>query len=106
MNPQGQIDTLAVENNGLGYIEAPAVSISYPPTGIVEDRATATAFVSGGQISSIILNEGGEDGICKSTKIIIDPPSLLYDNLNNVVYSGDFGIITGVNVGSFNRSIL
>ena len=46
----GQVASISLTNVGSGYSEAPKVSIAYPNTGVIEDRATAIASVNNGEV--------------------------------------------------------
>lgn len=68
------VTSFQIIDRGAGYTSAPSITISSPTTGTT---ATATAVInSGGQISTIILQNGGS-GYIPSTPpfIFIDPPT-------------------------------
>ena len=98
VNSQGQIQNISITNSGQGYSQVPGVSISYPQSGIITNRATATATLSGDSLNNVtITNSGAGYSSTNPPKVIIDPPAVKSDIVNNnVSYSGDFGIVTGI----------
>ena len=97
VSPSGQLQSIVITDSGQGYTQVPGVSISYPQSGIITNRATATATLSGDSLNSISIEDNGSGySSTNPPKVIIDSPTFNYDVVDDVTYSGDFGIITGI----------
>jgi hypothetical protein len=92
----GSITSISITNGGSGYTTAPAVTIS-SPVGIGTTSATATASITAGVVTSISVSYAGY-GYTSSNppQILIESPIIKYEQIRDVDYSGDFGIITGI----------
>ena len=92
----GTISSIIINNNGSGYSQIPTVTIS-SPTGIAgTNSANATASISNGKVTSInITNPGVGYTNTNPPTILIEPPAPKTETIDNVAYSGDFGIIVG-----------
>lgn len=104
------ISSISIDNPGFGYVSAPDISISYPTltgfttTGLpYHARAEAVATInSNGSISNIIITNPGI-GYTSATAFV-SPPSLKYELIDEVIYEGDFGWITGISTSTSNVS--
>ena len=99
INGSGSVTSFTVTNSGVGYTQAPTVTIENPTGMGTDSRATATATVSGGKVTSISVSSGGSD-YTKAPVVLIEPPRVKYETIDNVSYSGDFGIIGGISTTS------
>jgi hypothetical protein len=98
----GTISSIIISDGGVGYSTNPTVIIENP-TGLgVTQRATATSTISvGGTVTSISISNPGTGYTTTNPPIVlIEPPSVTREIVDNVSYEGDFGIITGVGTTS------
>jgi hypothetical protein len=77
----------------LGYSTTPNVYISSPISS--GSTAIATATISGGNVVSVDVSDGGS-GYTNPPSVLIDPPDSKFEQIEDIVYEGDFGIITGI----------
>lgn len=89
----GTISSIEILDNGLGYSTTPNVYISSPISS--GSTAIATATISGGNVVSIDVSDGGS-GYTNPPSVLIDPPDSKFEQIEDIVYEGDFGIITGI----------
>ena len=111
----GTISSIKISDGGVGYSTSPEVSIAYPVGyGISVPRTsyiqgdpvpvglgTIATFVStisiGGTVSSVsVLNVGSGYTSSNPPLVIIEPPTPKTEVISNVIYEGDFGVITGI----------
>ena len=93
----GTISSIVVSIGGSGYDFTPQVSISNPVGFGTTYRASATASVSSGSVVGVsIVTPGVGYTHTNPPQVLIEPPKLKSEIINNVSYSGDFGIITGI----------
>ncbi len=99
----GTISSINITNSGVGYNTSPEVSISNP-IGIgtsLGSRAFALASISNGSISNISITDGGSNYDPLNPPIVlVEPPQPNYEIVDNISYSGDFGVITGIKTTS------
>ena len=82
---------------GSGYLTAPDVSISLPIGVGTEGRATATANISNGIVTSFtITNPGYGYTFTNVPFVMISEPDAHKEQVLGDGYSGDFGIIVGI----------
>ena len=92
----GSITSISVIDGGVGYTTAPSVSIS-SPVGIGTTFATATASITAGVVTSITVSYSGYGYTSTNLpQVLIESPIPKYEEIRDVSYSGDFGIITGI----------
>jgi hypothetical protein len=98
----GTITSIQITNGGVGYSTNPSVIIQNPVgyglTIGIGTIALASSIISiGGTVSSINIENPGY-GYTSSNPplVIIEDPSFVYEEITNVSYSGDFGIIVGI----------
>lgn len=104
------VSSVNITNPGLGYVDPPTLSFSFPTlTGFTttnvryDKRAEATAVLdSNGSISNVILTNAGI-GYTSAT-LFIGPPSPKTERIDEVLYDGDFGWITGISTISTSNS--
>jgi len=95
VSQSGTITSIDVVDGGSGYSQQPSVTIASPVTGV---KATATANLSSGRVSSITINNPGSGySNISPPLVIVESPTTKKEILNGVSYSGDFGIISAVN---------
>ena len=98
----GTISSIVIDNPGIGYTSAPSVTIANPVGLGTTQRAEATATISaGGTITSISVTSPGT-GYTSSTPpvVLISQPVVKEETITSVAYSGDFGVVSGVNTTS------
>jgi hypothetical protein len=99
----GTIQSLSIVDGGVGYTTTPSVSIQNPIGIGTTGKARLLASISGGSVTSIsITSPGFGYSQTNPPTILIEPPTIKKEYLDNVSYLGDFGIISGIkttNVG-------
>ena len=104
----GTVTSFDITNPGVGYTIAPTVSITTPIGLTTSQGARATATISGvGTVNAITVSYGGTTSGFAYTStaapsILIGEPKVvsLVETINDVSYSGDFGIISGISTTS------
>ena len=103
----GSISDIKVTNPGVGYTQAPDVSIASPVNGY---KATATATLSGNTVGSITVTDGGTGYTSDNPPIVhIGEPTIVREEIGVDRYTGDYGILVGFGLtttGSGNQLIL
>jgi len=100
----GTISSIVISDGGVGYTTSPTVTIENPVGLGTTQRSEASSTISvGGTVSSIIITNPGT-GYTSTTPpvVLIESPSSS-KNIENVTassFSGDFGIISGINTTS------
>jgi len=95
----GTISSIQISNAGAGYTASPSVTIGNPVGLGSTQRGSATASISSGSINSIsVTNPGTGYTSSNPPEVLISEPktSGYVEDVLNVTYSGDFGIISGV----------
>jgi len=104
----GTVTSFDITNPGAGYTIAPTVSITTPIGLTTSQGARATATISGvGTVNAITVSYGGTTSGFAYTStaapsVLIGEPKVvsLVETINDVSYSGDFGIISGISTTS------
>ena len=104
----GTITSFDITNPGVGYTITPTVSISLPIGLSTSQGAQATSTISGvGTVSAITVSYGGTTtGFAytntSAPSVLIGEPKIVtsIETINDVSYSGDFGIISGISTTS------
>jgi hypothetical protein len=104
----GTVTSFDITNPGFGYTIAPTVSITTPVGYTTSQGARATATISGvGTVNAITVSYGGTaTGFAYTNtaapSVLIGEPKLATatETIENVSYSGDFGIISGISTTS------
>jgi len=101
----GTVASVAISTGGKGYSTTPAVSIANPVGLGTTQRAVATASITSGIVTSIVVSYGGtETGTAYTSTnppvVLIEPPSPTYEVNNTSLLTGDFGTIIGVSTTS------
>ena len=97
----GTIQSIDINDKGSGYKTTPTVSIQNPVGIGSTGRASLSASIASGMVTSINISSPGYGYTFTNPPIIlIEPPKLTKEYINNVSYFGDFGIISGINKAS------
>ena len=99
----GTISSITIGTVGAGYTEAPSVSISNPVGLGTLQRAYATSTISSGSVSSITVTTAGAAYTSTNPpQVLIGEPkiSAYVESIEDVSYTGDFGIISGISTTS------
>jgi len=93
----GTIQSIIVNDGGVGYTTNPIVVISNPIGLGITYAAEATSLISGNTVSSISITSPGS-GYTNTNppSVLIENPRPTYETISNVTYDGDFGVITGI----------
>ena len=102
VSTSGTITSIIILDGGVGYTTSPSVIIQNPvgfgtTVGIGFISLVSSTISVGGTVSSInIINSGF--GYSQETPpiVIIEPPTLTYEDITNATYEGDFGIVVGI----------
>jgi hypothetical protein len=93
----GTIQSIVVNDGGVGYTTNPIVSIATPDGLNTTYRAEASATITGGEVTSInITSPGSGYTMSNPPVVLVESPNPTYETITNVTYDGDFGIITGI----------
>ncbi len=111
----GTVSSIDVTVAGVGYTAAPEVAIgNIIGVGSTGGRATATATISGGEVTAITVSSGGTSvgagadgtgnyntlGIAYTSTnpplVIVGPPKLIREKVTVSSFAGDYGVIVGV----------
>ncbi len=98
----GTITSIIISDGGVGYSTSPQVTLQdplgYGVTVGIGTTALASSIISiGGTVSSIsITNSGFGYTFTNPPIVLIEQPSVMYEDIKNISYTGDFGIIVGV----------
>ena len=95
----GTISSIVISDGGVGYSTNPVVIIENPVGLGTTQRATATSTISvGGTVSSISVSNPGTGYTATNPPVVlISSPDVSREIVEDVLYDGDFGIITGIN---------
>lgn len=105
VSPSGTIQSISILDGGEGYTTNPSVSIQNPAVGVA-GKASLNAYVTSGIVTSIDISSVGYGYTTTNPPIIlIEPPVLTKEYIENVSYSGDFGIISGINTASIGLAL-
>ena len=97
----GTISSINITNSGLGYTVTPLVSIANSVGFGSATRATATASITGTAVTSISVSSAGAGYTFTNPPVVLlTPPNFDREEIKNVDYSGDFGIISGIGTTS------
>ena len=97
----GTIESINIINGGVGYTTNPVVSIQSPIGIGTSGKAKLFSNISGGSVSFIGISSSGYGYTSTNPPIVhIEPPKLTKEYIDKVSYSGDFGIISGINTAN------
>jgi hypothetical protein len=95
----GSVTSVSITNSGIGYTQAPIITFESPVGLGTTSRAEATATISGGKVTTITVTNTGT-GYTQAPTVLIESPSNIIERIDNVSYTGDFGIISGIKTTS------
>ena len=98
----GTVSSIILSTGGVGYSTTPDVTIE-SAVGLAHTlRATATASITAGVVTSITVSSPGTGyTFTDPPAVLIGPPAGPKTEDNTIIsYSGDFGVITGINTTS------
>lgn len=92
----GSVSSINLVSGGIGYKNAPSISIQNPVGIGSTGKASAISYINTvGVVTGIsIVNPGF--GYTFVPEVIIEYPTNSYEKINNVSYVGDYGVITGI----------
>ena len=98
----GTVTSITLSTGGSGYSVVPDVTIENPVGLGSTLRANATASITAGVVTSITITSPGTGyTFSKAPVVLISPPISLTTEDNTIQsFSGDFGVITGINTTS------
>ena len=93
----GTVSSIIINEGGDGYTVPPIVSISYPIGFGTTVAALGVASVSSGIVTMItVTSPGSFYTTTNPPQVLIESPKTKNININNIIYEGDFGTITGI----------
>ena len=94
----GTVSSLIINNAGVGYTEAPEVTIGNPVGLGSTQRASATSTISGvGTITSLTVTSPGTGYTSTNPPVVlIESPKSIIESISVTSYAGDYGVIVGV----------
>ena len=94
----GTISSLIINNAGVGYTEAPEVTIGNPVGLGSTQRASATSAISGvGTITSLTVTSPGTGYTSTNPPVVlIESPKSIIESISVTSYAGDYGVVVGV----------
>jgi len=99
VSASGTITSITISDGGVGYTTSPSIIIQNPvgfgTTGVTSIVSSSISI--GGTVSFINIIDSGF-GYSQETPpiVIIEPPTLTYEDITNATYEGDFGIVVGI----------
>ena len=97
----GTITSINITDGGLGYDAPPIVSISNPISIGSTGKAEVTTSIINGSVTSVSIDNCGFGYIqSQPPSVLFESPTLNYETIDNISYSGDFGVITGIKTTS------
>jgi hypothetical protein len=97
----GTITSIIISDGGVGYTTIPSVSIGNPVGIATTGLAKADASITDGSVTIVTVTTGGFGyDPTQPPIVLIEPPQPKYESIDNVSYTGDFGVITGIKTTS------
>ena len=97
----GTISSVILSDGGVGYTTAPSITIENPVGLGTTQRATATASITSGIVTSISITGPGTGYTTSNPPVIlIESPTFQFENNTVNSFEGDFGIISGISTTS------
>jgi hypothetical protein len=104
----GTISSLVFSNSGFGYTftNPPTVTIESPIGIGTSQRATANCIVSiAGTVSSVTITNPGSGYTSTNPPVVLfESPSVKTEVIENVSYTGDFGVVVGYGISTISGS--
>ena len=93
----GTISSILLSDGGSGYVTAPIVTIGSTAQAVgLGTTATATASITAGIVTTIIISNAGTGYTNTSVPpVLIAPPTYVEEEVSVLTYSGDNGVIVG-----------
>jgi hypothetical protein len=99
VSTSGTISSLNLVEGGIGFTTDPVVKISNPVG--FGSTSTAIASISSGIVTSLtIINPGSGYTTSNPPQVLIEYPKVIVEEIVDVDYEGDFGIVVGVSTTS------
>ena len=97
----GTITSFVIGDGGYGYTSAPDVIVSNPVGLGSTYRASGSAIITNGVVTSIGVSAIGYGYTSTNPPLVlIQSPKVTKEEISNVTFEGDFGIITGIKTTS------
>jgi hypothetical protein len=97
----GTISSIIISDGGVGYSTSPTVSIGNPVGIATTGLAQLNATIINGSVTSVSVIDGGFGyDSSQPPMVLIEPPEPKYEVIDNISYTGDFGVITGIKTTS------
>ena len=97
----GTITSFVISDGGYGYTSAPEVIVSNPVGLGTTYRASGSATITNGVVTSIGVSAIGFGYTSTNPPLVlIQTPKVTKEEISNVTFEGDFGIITGIKTTS------
>lgn len=99
----GTVTSVSITNSGIGYTVAPSVTIANPVGLGFTQRSVAISSITSGKVTSITVTSPGTGyTFTNPPLVLIETPKVSsnIEEISSVVYSGDFGIISGISTVS------
>jgi len=97
----GTITSFVIGDGGYGYTSAPDVIVSNPVGLGSTYRASGSATITNGVVTSIGVSAIGYGYTSTNPPLVlIQSPKVTKEEISNVTFEGDFGIITGIKTTS------
>jgi len=97
----GTITSFVIGDGGYGYTSAPDVIVSNPVGLGSTYRASGSATITNGVVTSIGVSAIGYGYTSTNPPLVlIQSPKVTKEEMSNVTFEGDFGIITGIKTTS------
>jgi len=97
----GTITSFVISDGGYGYTSAPVVVVSNPVGLGTTYRASGSATITNGVVTSIGVSAIGYGYTSTNPPLVlIQSPNVTKEEISNVTFEGDFGIITGIKTTS------
>jgi hypothetical protein len=101
VSTSGTISSIIISDGGVGYTTSPTVSISNPIGVGTSGRAAASATFINGSVTTVAITTGGFGYDSEQPPmVLIESPHPKYEIIDNISYTGDFGVITGIKTTS------
>jgi hypothetical protein len=101
VSTSGTVSSIVISNGGVGYTTSPTVSIGNPIGVGTSGLVSASATIINGSVTTVAITTGGFGyDSTQPPMVLIESPQLKYEVIDNISYSGDFGIITGIKTTS------
>jgi hypothetical protein len=93
----GTISSLVISSGGVGYSTNPSVIIENPVGLGTTQRASVSASITSGIVTSITITSPGTGYTDTNPPLVlIEFPSFTFEDNTVTTYEGDFGVITGI----------